>query len=215
MSTRTLVIGNRNYSSWSLRAYLALSHLGIGFETLRIPLDTPEFHARIGAYSPSARVPVLIEGELRIHDSLAIAEYGAELAGRGWPATRAERACARALAAEMHSGFAALRAAMPMNLRATRRRIARDPALEADIVRIDGIFGAALGPWLFGDYGVVDAMYGPVACRFASYGEEGLGERARAYVACALADPALGAWRALALEECEVIAHDEAGEPAP
>lgn len=218
MSERTLVIGNRNYSSWSLRAYLLLRHVGLEFKVVRLPLDTPEYAARISAYSPTGRVPVLIDGGLTVHDSLAICEYAVELAGRGWPADRAARAVARSVSAEMHAGFAGLRSAMPMNLRARGRRIARTPELEADIRRIDASFADCRtrfgdsGPWLFGEYSVADAMYGPVACRFGSYGEDGLGAIARTYVATALADPEIGAWRDAALAEREVIARDEAGD---
>jgi glutathione S-transferase len=218
MNERTLVIGNRNYSSWSLRPYLLLRHVGLEVEVLRLPLDTPEYRARIGAYSPTGRVPVLIDGDLTVFDSLAICEYAVELSGRGWPADRAARAVARSVSAEIHAGFPALRAAMPMNLRACGRRIARTPELAADIRRIDASFAACRarfggsGPWLFGDYSVADSMYAPVACRFGSYGEQGLGGVARAYVATVLADPELVAWRDAALAETEVLAVEEAGE---
>jgi glutathione S-transferase len=218
MSARTLVIGNRNYSSWSLRAYLLLRHVGVEAEVLRLPLDTPEFRARIGAYSPTARLPVLIDGDLTVFDSLAICEYAAELSGRGWPSERAARAVARAVSAEIHSGFPVLRAAMPMNLRARGRRITRTPELEAEIRRIDASFAACRarfgggGPWLIGDYSVADAMYAPVASRFSSYGEQGLGAVARAYVATSLADPELVPWRDAALAETEVLLVDEVGE---
>jgi glutathione S-transferase len=218
MTERTLVIGNRNYSSWSLRAYLLLRHVGLEAEVLRLPLDTPEFRARIGAYSPTARLPVLIDGDLTVFDSLAICEYAVELTGRGWPKDRAARAAARAVSAEMHAGFPALRSAMPMNLKARGRRIAPTPELEADIRRIDVSFAACRarfggsGPWLFGDYSVADAMYAPVACRFGSYGEQGLGAVARAYVATSLADPELVPWRDAALAETEVLLVDEVGE---
>ena len=115
--TPTLVIGNKNYSSWSLRPWLLLRQAGIAFEEVRLPLDTPEYHAGIGRWSPTRRVPVLRDGALVVWDSLAICEYVSErwLDGSGWPAAVAARAVARSAAAEMHSGFPALRAQLPMN----------------------------------------------------------------------------------------------------
>jgi len=219
MSDWTLVIGNKNYSSWSLRAWLMLRHLELPFTELRIPLDTPEFHARIGALSPSARVPALIAGKLTVWDSLAICEYAAEIAGSGWPAASDARAVARAASAEMHSGFAALRAEWPMNVRAKRRDVAPSAAAAADIARVDALwldcrrrFGSG-GPWLFGVYSVADAMYAPVACRFRTYGASGLGSESAQYLATALADPWLADWTRAAAAESEVVPHDEVGTP--
>jgi glutathione S-transferase len=217
MSTWTLVIGNKNYSSWSLRPWLLLRHLALEFTELRLPLDTTEFRTRIGALSPSARVPALITDELTVWDSLAICEYAAERAGRGWPTAPAARAVARAVSAEMHSGFAALRAAWPMNVRAAGRRVVANAAATADLARIDTLwrdcrrrFGQG-GPWLFGDYSVADAMYGPVACRFRSYGVNGLTAESAQYLATALADPWLADWSAAAAAEAEVIPREEVG----
>ncbi|MHB8679459.1 MAG: glutathione S-transferase N-terminal domain-containing protein, partial [Rudaea sp.] len=110
-----LVVGSKNYSSWSLRPWLLLRHYAVAFDEIVLPLDTPEFHERIRNYSPTGRVPVLHDGAVRVWDSLAIAEYANErwLGGRGWPAAAAARALARAISAEMHSGFAALRSELP------------------------------------------------------------------------------------------------------
>jgi glutathione S-transferase len=217
MSTWTLVIGNKNYSSWSLRAWLMLRHLELEFSELRLPLDTAEFRARITALSPNARVPALITEELTVWDSLAICEYAADTAGRGWPTTRGARAVARAVSAEMHSGFAALRATWPMNARAVGRRVVPGAAAAADLSRIDGLwldcrrrFGAN-GPWLFGEYSVADAMYAPVACRIRTYGMSGLSGESARYLATALADPWLADWTAAASAEPEVVPKDEIG----
>ena len=216
-SDLTLVIGNRNYSSWSLRPWIFISHVGLAFDTVRLPLDTPQFAAGIRSYSPAHKVPVLLHGALRVWESIAIIEYAGELAGRGWPADRAARAEARALAAEMHAGFQPLRDAYPMNIRARGRSVPGNSALAASIRRIDTMWSdcrrrhAGAGPWLFGEYSAADAMYAPVALRFNTYGSAGLGEAARAYVASAVGDPLLQPWIAAAATESEVIAHDEAG----
>jgi glutathione S-transferase len=217
MSNWTLVIGNKNYSSWSLRAWQMLRHLELPFTELRLPLDTAEFRDRIGALSPSARVPALITDELTVWDSLAICEYAAERAGRGWPTASAARAVARAVSAEMHSGFAALRATWPMNVRGAGRRVVANAAATADLTRIDAIWRdcrrrfAAHGPWLFGDYSVADAMYAPVACRFRTYGIGELTAESRQYLATALADPWLADWTAAAAAEPEVLPREELG----
>ncbi len=199
MSELTLIIGNKNYSSWSLRPWMLLSHLGLGFKEVLIPLDTPEFKDEVEKYGPSGRVPVLHHGTFCVWDSLAICEYVAELTGRGWPSDRSTRAVARSVSAEMHSGFANLRMEWPMNARARNRRTPMTPGLESDIDRIDEIwndcrarFGAG-GPWLFGEYSIADAMYAPVVLRFRAYGAQ-VSETARWYLATVLEDPALQEW---------------------
>lgn len=215
--SRLLIIGNRNYSSWSLRAWLALRCAGLPFATERIPLDTPEFAARIARYSRARRVPVLVVGDTVIWDSLAIALYGVNETGRGLPANSAARGVALSACAEMHSGFAALRAAWPMNLRAKNRRVPPDAKVRADLERIEELFidcrtrfGAG-GPWLFGEYTIADACYAPVVCRYATYGNREWGSVAEAYVATTLSDPALLEWSAAAAAETEVIEHEEVG----
>ena len=139
----TLVIGNKNYSSWSLRPWLLLRHFGVPFGEIQLPLDTPEFHERIAALSPSRRVPALHDGDVVAWDSLAICEYANErwLDGRGWPADPARRAVARSIAAEMHSGFPALRAQLPMNLRRTPREPHWDEAARRDMTLLREALG--------------------------------------------------------------------------
>lgn len=219
MDPLTLVIGTKNYSSWSLRPWILLRHLGISFTERLVHLDTPEFAAEVPRLSPNRRVPVLLHGPLRVWESLAICEYACELAGgRGWPADPRLRAEARSLACEMHAGFHALRAQCPMNVRAMGRRVPMTDALQADVARIDAIWDdcrrrhAAAGPWLFGDYGVVDAMFAPVALRCRSYGLP-LGARATAYLGTVLEDPLLRDWLDAARVEGVIVAGDEAGEP--
>lgn len=221
-SIRTLYIGNRNYSSWSLRAWLALRFMAIDFRVERIPLDTPEFAARIRAISAAARVPVLQDGASTVWDSLAIGEYGAELAAAeqgppGWPADAALRAHARCAVAEMHSGFQALRNALPMNIRALRTVELDDP-VQRDIDRLAGLWCEALtlhdgrGPWLYGERSIADAFFAPVLLRFRTYGVP-VPELCQPWLETLLGDTELEAWCALALEETEIVDADEAGEP--
>lgn len=216
MSEFHLIIGNRNYSSWSLRPWILMTHLGVKFRETILPLDTPQFKAQVARYSPCSRVPVLQHGELTVWDSLAICEYIAEITGRGLPATREARAVARSVSAEMHSGFVTLRDEWPLNARA-RRHTPMSPGLEADIKRIDALwsdcrarFGGNGGPWLFGDYSIADAMYAPVVLRFNTYGAT-LSEVGREYVATALEDPSLQKWLQAAQDEPWTIPHSEVG----
>jgi glutathione S-transferase len=216
MAPLTLVIGNKNYSSWSLRAWLFLKHMGLEFEEVVVPLDTPETRDALERYGPSGRVPVLHHGALRVWDSLAICEYVAELTGKGWPQAPAARATARSICAEMHSGFTTLRSLWPMNARARNRHAAATTALEADVERIDEIWNScraqhgAQGPWLFGTYSVADAMYAPVVLRFKTYGAR-ISPTARWYMASVLEDDALQEWVQAAQHEPWTIAADEVG----
>lgn len=219
MSPRPLlVIGNRNYSSWSLRAWLALRHLGAAFDVERIPLDTPEFPDQIRRFSAAARVPVLVDGAVTVWDSLAICEYAAERAGApGWPEDSALRAHARSAVAEMHSGFAALRECLPMNIRA-RREVAMDAATRADVERCVGLWCEALTmhdgtePWLYGRWSIADAFFAPVVMRFVTYGVP-TPELCRPWLDTVTTDPELAAWCAEAETETEVLEAEEVGEP--
>jgi glutathione S-transferase len=207
-----LVIGNKNYSSWSLRPWLLLRQHGVAFDEVRLSLDTPEFANGIRRWSPSGRVPALRHGDLTIWDSLAICEYVGEtfLGGSGWPADVAARAIARAVSAEMHSGFAALRGGLPMDCRRRVSGFVADVAAQRDIARVCALwrdcrarFGAN-GDFLFGAVSIADAMYAPVASRFVTYGVE-LDEGARAYVDALLALPALQDWLREAAAEVETL----------
>ncbi len=218
MSDLTLVIGNRNYSSWSLRPWILLTHLGLPFREIRIPLDTPETAEQIRRWSPAGKVPVLIDGERRIHESIAILEYASELAGgRGWPSDPGRRAYARSVAAEMHAGFEAMRRAWPMNIRARGRRVPESEPVTAAVRRIDALWTecrtrhGAGGPWLFGEYSAADAMYAPIAFRFRTYGTAGLGPTSLAYLDTVLSDPLLGPWVEQAEAETERLAVEEVG----
>ncbi|MBA4284362.1 MAG: glutathione S-transferase [Xanthomonadaceae bacterium] len=209
-----LVIGNKNYSSWSLRPWLALRVAGIAFAEQRIPLDQPDSKARMLIESPAGKVPVLVVGDLVIWDSLAICEYLAERYpdARLWPLDPAQRARARAISAEMHSGFAGLRSAMPMNCRGRHPDSGRTAAALADIERISALWSDALaasgGPFLFGHFTIADAMYAPVAARFVTYAVA-LPPACAAYVARLQALPAMVEWNAAAATETEWVAADE------
>lgn len=221
-----LVIGNKRYSSWSLRAWLAMRVFEIPFEETLIPLDTPEFAARIGALSPSHRVPVLIDGDVHVWESLAILEYLADrFPGRAvWPADPAARALARSICSEMHAGFAALRSACPMNLRlalpfrgwggeAAAKDVQRIVALWADARARFGI-PAGAGPFLFGAFTAADAMYAPVTTRLTGYGWP-LDAATQAYCEAVQGLPAFREWKAAADLEPWVVPADEVdvGEP--
>jgi glutathione S-transferase len=196
----TLYVGNKRYSSWSLRPYIALAHSGLPFETKTILLDREVTRAEIAKVNPAGRLPVLHHDDLVIWDSLAICEYVNELAPEAqlWPADRARRARARAFCAEMHSGFAALRKNMSMDIGATKPGQGHVPETLADIRRILEIWQEALaasgGPFLFGRFTIADAMFAPVATRFTTYGVE-LDATSRAYVDTIMALPAMQAWR--------------------
>lgn len=216
MTDATLVIGNYNYSSWSLRAWLMATWSGLDFEVVRLPLDTQEFAVEIPDWSPTLQVPVLHIDGMVVWESLAIGECLAERFPNSnlWPEEGAARVRARCLAAEMHAGFHALCLAMPMNCRAEGRSVSASPALLADIERIKGAWDEALnrsgGPCLFGAPGIVDAMYAPVTYRFATYGV-GLPAALQGYVDYLQSLPALQQWYERALAEPEVIEAEEVG----
>ena len=199
-----LVIGNKNYSSWSLRPWLAMKVLGMPFEELRIPLYGPESKRAILAHSPAGKVPCLVDGALRVWDSLAILETLAEREPRLWPAEANLRARARSVAAEMHSGFPNLRQHMSMNIRKRHPGKGRTPAVLAEIARIVEIWSECRGPFLFGPFCAADAMYAPVVLRFRTYEVE-LPAVSRAYADAVLALPALQEWMRDAERETESL----------
>lgn len=216
MSRPELIIGNRNYSSWSMRPWLALMKLGVDFAEIRVPLYTGDYKQRLLTYSPVGRVPVYRYGGVVVWESLAILEYLAQRYPGLWPASPPENAHARSIAAEMHAGFGALRSAMPMNCRATGRRVEVTPALAADIRRVQEIWTVCRaasrerGPWLFGSFTIADAMYAPVVSRFHTYGVRCTGD-AGDYAASVLADRHVQRWFADARQETETIAAAEVG----
>ena len=204
----TLVIGDKQLSSWSLRPWILLRHLGIEFEELSLPLDTPQFRAEIGRWSPARRVPVLLDGGLPVWDSLAICEYLNErVEGAAWPDDPDDRALARSVSAEMHAGFSALRAQWSMRATDSGLVVPLDEAGRADVARVDAIWSDCRarcgpgGPWLFGErYSIADAMYAPVVLRFKTYGAK-LSPAAQAYFEHAMSDPHLLDWIRGAREE--------------
>jgi glutathione S-transferase len=213
----TLVIGNKNYSSWSLRGFLAARLAGVPFDEVLVRLSEPGSKAALLEHSPAGKVPVLKHGARVIWDTLAIIEYLAEIrpdAGL-WPADPGARAHARSICAEMHSGFQALRARMPMNLRKSLPGRGRGRDVDDDIARVCAIwadcrarYGAA-GAFLFGRFSAADVMYTPVATRFRTYAVE-LDDLCQEYVDAVLLRPDVVAWHEAAHEEPWVIAEDEA-----
>jgi glutathione S-transferase len=214
-----LVIGNKNYSSWSLRSWLLLKEAGIPFEEHRIPLDTDTFSEDIAAFSPAGCVPVLLLDDQAIWDTLAIAETLAERYPEKvlWPAETGARAYARSICAEMHSGFMALREAMPMNCRAMGRKVTLSDEVAADIDRVFAIWTDCHhrygddGDWLFGRFSIADAMYAPVVLRFRTYGIN-LSTSASVYPARLLESEAIQDWLLESESETEVISREETGQ---
>src|ERR1700731_2776293 len=208
MADFTIYLGNKNYSSWSLRPWLVLEQTGVAFDEIVIPLYEPTSKATIMKYSPSGTVPVLRHGELVVWDSLAICEYLAESFStfQLWPRDPDARAVARSVCAELHSGFQALRAHLPMNMRSSFPNRGVTPEVQADINRITAIwrdcrkrFGEG-GPFLFGGFTNADAMYAPVVSRFRTYRVE-LEEEAQAYADAVWVLPALQEWLTAAKNE--------------
>jgi glutathione S-transferase len=216
MEGLTLVIGNKNYSSWSMRAWVLLAQLGIPFEERRLRFDSDEWDAGIGRWSPSGLVPVLWRGDVAVWDTLAIAETVAEwFPGKGvWPEDPVARAFARSASAEMHSGFRDLRARMPMNIRSRHPGKGMTPEVRSDIERIERLwrearsrFGAG-GDFLFGRFSAADAMFAPVVMRFATYGVA-CSPLAGRYCEAVRAAGAVRDWCEGACAETEFVAEDE------
>ena len=218
-----LYIGNKNYSSWSMRPWVLARHFGLPVEEVMVRFDSFEpdsrFKQTLGALTPTGKVPLLVDGTLAVWDTLAIAEYLAERFPEHplWPRDTAQRARARSLCAEMHSGFGALRSACPMNIEAHlpevgQRVLAEQPAVAADLARIVHMWTAALadsgGPFLFGAFGIADAYYAPVVARLRSYGlpvPAGVAD----YMARVWAAPGVREWVADALAEQEFLDFEE------
>ncbi|CAG9176050.1 glutathione S-transferase family protein [Cupriavidus pampae] len=217
-----LVIGNKNYSSWSLRPWLLLREAGIAFEEIPVRLFVPGFDAEIRQYSPAGKVPVLIDGDVRVWDSLAISEYVAERFPEKqlWPADVAARAHARAVCAEMHAGFQHVRNQLPMNVTAMLPGMGWNTSVQRDVDRIATIWSelraqhADKGPFLFGTFTVTDAFYAPVVARFATYGIH-LPEEAKTYADFILSLPSMQEWVAGAREERDFLTDDEPYRTGP
>ena len=213
MSDLLLHVGNKRYSSWSLRAYLALAHTGARFRTQVIHLDEPDTLQNILAVNKAGRVPVLRHGDLLVHDSLAICEYLNELypAANLWPADRMTRARARAVVAEMHSSFVALRSSMTMDVLGSRPGVGHTPETLAEAARVMDIWReararASVGPFLFGAFTIADAFFAPVTTRFTTYAVP-MDEVSRAYVATVQSLPSFQAWLDDARGEPELPDH--------
>ena len=215
-----LLIGNKNYSSWSFRPWIAMKVAGLDFEEQVISLDDLDFKATVLKVSPAGKVPVLIDGDVRVWESLAILEHLAENfpdAGL-WPAERQARAQARAVASEMHGGFVPLRSECPMNFWRTVKPRALSEGARGNVARIDAMWSDCRarygqgGPFLFGRFSAADAMYAPVVARFHTYAVE-VGPASRAYMAAMMALPAWQDWKQAALREPWVLPHDEPDWP--
>jgi len=212
----TLIIGNKNYSSWSFRPWIAMKVAGIAFEEKVVPLYEPGSREQILQYSPAGKVPVLVDGDQRIWESLAILEYLAEKFPKQklWPDDPHVRAHARIVATEMHAGFQPLRKSCPMNLWLPVKSRPQSEEVMANVRRIEFLwadcrarFGQG-GPFLFGFFGAADAMYAPVVARLHSYGLK-VSEEARNYMDAVMALPAWAEWRTAALKESWILKDDE------
>ena len=212
-----LILGNKNYSSWSLRPWLAMKKGNVDFDEVIVPLYKEGTKQSLKAYSPSGKVPVLIAGDITIWDSLAICEFIAETESYLWPKSQKTRAIARSISHEMHAGFVEIRDAMPMNCRANNRNIDVTPAIKFEIERIETIWSENLakynseGPWLFGEFSIADAMYAPIVTRFNTYGIH-LNQLCNDYMKHMLNDEDLQQWITEAQEEFDVIEIAEVGE---
>jgi glutathione S-transferase len=220
MAKPLLVIGNKNYSSWSLRPFMALTMAGIAFDEKLIPFGQPignaTFLKAVKKYSKAALVPVLVHNKITVWDTMAIMEYIAETwPDRNlWPTSKAARAMARAVCAEMHSGYKALRSACPMNLRRPVKAVALSPAALNDVARIEAVWRDCRkahgkgGPFLFGKFSIADAMFAPVVTRFDTFDIK-VSTDTQHYMNAVLATPAFHEWKAAALKEKWHVAEDE------
>ena len=215
-----LYLGTKTYSSWSLRPWLVAKKAGLDFEEVIIDFDQPDTKQKIQAVSPSAKVPVWVDEHIRIWDSLAICEYFAEQVPSLWPVDRIQRAKARSISAEMHSGFAALRTEMGMNVRAYQRQIELSDAALNDLKRIENIWTDLLqqqqssgdqAAWLFGEFSIADAMFAPVAIRLNAYAVT-MSPVMKAYQAKFYADPDFQQWIRDAEEETLIVPRLELGQ---
>jgi glutathione S-transferase len=218
MATPLLLIGNKKYSSWSLRGWIGLKQLGIPFVEQRVALFTDGYKAEILKHNPAGRVPALVDGSLVVYESIAILEYLNETLGKDrlLPGDVKLRARIRGACAEMHAGFSHLRGALPMNLARRKGPVPLSDATQADIRRILALWEGLrqefkdAGPYLFGAWSMADCMYLPVCIRFDTYEVDlTFHPRARGYVETMLALPAYQEWRKAGIAETEIIPGDE------
>ena len=216
MAKLHLIIGNKNYSSWSLRPWLAMTMAGLDFDETMILLDTPATKKQIAEHSKAGRVPILRHGKVTIWETLAILEYLAETFPEKnlWPKAKAARAVARSISNEMHAGFSNLRNACPMNLRRPPKSVVLNDATRADIARIEEIwrdcrqtYGKG-GKFLFGRFCNADAMFAPVVTRFETYAIP-VAKDSKAYMDAVMATKAFQIWKSAALKETWILPHDE------
>ena len=212
-----LILGNKNYSSWSMRPWLAFKKANIEFEEIVIPLYQGNTKNNLKQYSASEKVPVLVTETSTLWDSLSICEYAAEIKPTLWPAQRDTRAWARSISNEMHAGFSLVRNSMPMNCRAVNRKITVTSAIEKEIERIESIWTECISaknselPWLFGAFSIADAMYAPVVSRFHTYGIK-LNDHSNQYMQMVLNDEHIQQWYQAGAKEPDVIEASEIGK---
>lgn len=215
-----LILGNKNYSSWSFRPWIGMKVAGVSFDEEVISLNAPDFKARVGSVSGTGKVPVLIDGDVRVWESLAILEYVAEKfpSARLWPEEQPARAHARVISSEMHAGFVPLRRLCPMNMWRPVKRRELTAEVAANVARIDAMwtdcrarFGRG-GPFLFGTFGAADAMFAPVVSRFYTYAVS-VGPASKAYMAAVMDLPAWAAWQEAGRREPWVLPEDEPDWP--
>jgi glutathione S-transferase len=216
MSKLTLIIGNKNYSSWSLRPWILMNHYQVNFDEKRVALFTDNTDEELSAYNSDLKVPILQDDELVVWDSLSILEYISEqyLDNQGWPTNRKARAIARSISAEMHSSYFNVRNELPMNCRKKFMNIKLSEGAEREVARIKGLWGKCRteygknGEWLFGEYSIADAMFAPIALRFSGYDIPLAGVEAD-YVKSVLNHPGIVEWMEAGKLETEVIEADE------
>jgi glutathione S-transferase len=216
----TLIIGNKNYSSWSMRPWIAMKAAGIAFDEVVISINAEDFKARLLKVSGTGKVPTLIDGDIKVWESLAILEYLADKYPDKnlWPRDPAARAHARAIASEMHAGFVPLRRVAPMNIWRPVMKLTLGAEAQANVARIDAMWADCRarfgqnGPFLFGAFGAADAMYAPVVARFHTYAVD-VGAAARAYMQAVMALQAWWEWTAAAVKEPWVLQEDEIDWP--
>ena len=216
MAKATLVIGNKNYSSWSLRPFMAMAMADIDFDEKFIRFGEPRFSREVKKISKAGQVPVLLHNGLTIWDTMAIMEYLAETwPDRNlWPKTKAARSLARSACAELHAGFKNLRSACPMNLRRPQRPVPMNAEIFADVARLEALWRQCRkehgkgGPFLFGKFSIADAMFTPIVTRLETFDIK-VAEDTQHYMNAVLATPAFHEWKAAALKEKWIVAEDE------